>query len=431
MLSKKQHTFFITQFKSFFSYSPWLISSMLVLVTGDAIAVDFHGYIRSGIGTTLGGGDQACFKARSAPAKYRLGNECETYVEIGLGQELYKEGEKRFYVDTMLAYVSQQANDYEVLDGSDDVGDGESSIRQMYVIGENLIDSLPGANIWAGKRYYQRHDIHINDYYYWDVSGPGVGIEGVDVGIGKLSLAWVRNTDEDYVSEGAQSGTNVANDTFDIRLAGLKVNEGGSLELGVDYGQANLTDRQQDLNFDNQKGYLFTAQHTQSDWFGGFNKLAIQYATDGMVGSGHNGSRADNGKMYRLVNQGVVNFSQNIEGMYVALIEKKDLAGDRGQTWLSLGVRPAYKWTEIMSTAVELGYDRVKPEDSSLDTVDLTKITLAQQWSAGSSFWARPVLRAFFTYAKWDGDKYNAASESIDDGDDDGTTVGFQVEVWW
>ncbi|HAW22287.1 MAG TPA: maltoporin, partial [Pseudomonas sp.] len=30
-------------------------------------AVDFHGYLRSGVGTTIGGGDQACFQAAGAP----------------------------------------------------------------------------------------------------------------------------------------------------------------------------------------------------------------------------------------------------------------------------------------------------------------------------------------------------------------------------
>ena len=57
-----------------------------LLVGGPALAVDFHGYLRSGVGATAGGGDQACFQAAGAPAKYRLGNECETYAEIGLGQ---------------------------------------------------------------------------------------------------------------------------------------------------------------------------------------------------------------------------------------------------------------------------------------------------------------------------------------------------------
>ena len=41
------------------------------------------------------------------------------------------------------------------------------------------------------------------------------------------------------------------------------------------------------------------------------------------------------------------------------------------------------------------------------------------------------MLRAFVTYANWDGDVYNAASESIDMGENDGVTVGLQAEAWW
>jgi maltoporin len=36
------------------------------------------------------------------------------------------------------------------------------------VQGKNLIDWLPGSTIWAGKRY-QRHDVHMIDFYYWDI----------------------------------------------------------------------------------------------------------------------------------------------------------------------------------------------------------------------------------------------------------------------
>ncbi|WP_084611158.1 maltoporin [Zooshikella ganghwensis] len=406
-----------------------LICCLPSLFSSPVAAVDFHGYLRSGIGGTQGGGDQACFRAQGAGAKYRLGNECETYAEIQLGQELYKEGEKRFYVDSMIAYVSNQENDWEELTGDNGA---KSSLRQMYVIGENVLDSFPGANIWAGKRYYQRHDVHINDYYYWDVSGPGAGIENIDVGFGELSLAWLRNTENDYQAKGGSSGTNVANDTFDIRLSDLAINENGKLELGLDYGRANLNTEQDDKDFDDNKGYLFTVQHTQSNWFGGYNKLALQYATDGMIGTGHNQSRdTSDGKMFRIVNQGVIELTENLEGMYVGIYEKKDLDNNQGQTWMSAGIRPVYKWNDVMSTALEVGYDRVKPQASGAETVDLTKVTLAQQWSAGRSFWARPVIRAFATYARWDGDDYNAASESIETGEDSGLTFGVQVEAWW
>lgn len=34
----------------------------------------------------------------------------------------------------------------------------------------------------------------------------------------------------------------VPNDVFDVRLAGLETNPGGTLELGVDYGHTNIPD---------------------------------------------------------------------------------------------------------------------------------------------------------------------------------------------
>ena len=158
-----------------------------MLLASPALAVDFHGYLRSGIGATAGGGDQACFQAAGAPAKYRLGNECETYAEIGLGQEVWSEGNRSFYVDSMIAYKSDQANDWEATDSdSNPYANGTSSIRQFNVQAKNFLpDTLPGATLWAGKRYYQRHDVHINDYYYWDVSGPGAGVENIDLGFAK------------------------------------------------------------------------------------------------------------------------------------------------------------------------------------------------------------------------------------------------------
>jgi len=411
-----------------------------LLVGGPAMAVDFHGYLRSGVGATAGGGDQACFQAAGAPAKYRLGNECETYAEIGLGQEVWSEGNRSFYVDSMIAYRSDQGNDWEAGGTDTDGGEnnpfdeaGTTSIRQFNVVGKNLIPSLPGAAIWAGKRYYKRHDVHINDYYYWDVSGPGAGIEDIDLGFAKASVAWIRNTDGDWVYQGSGTGTNLANDTLDFRLAEIDVNPGGKLEIGYDYGKANLTDEQErDPGYEDQKGHLVTLEHTQSDWFGGYNKLALQYGTDGIIGSsGRNNTGNSDGKMFRLVNQGVVGLSENIEMMYVQIYEDRDFDNDSGQTWASFGVRPVYKWSDVMSTALEFGYDRVDPQADGERSRDLKKLTLAQQWSAGNSFWARPQIRVFATYAKWDGGRYQAASESIDAGDDDGLTFGVQAEAWW
>lgn len=410
-----------------------MAAAAMVLGTTAAQAadVDFHGYARSGIGSTSGGGDQACFQAAGAPAKYRLGNECETYAELGLGSTLYEEDGKSFYFDSLVAYVNEQANDFESLDGASDDGN-TIALRQLNVQAKGVIESLPEATLWAGKRFYQRHDIHMNDFYYWDLSGPGGGIENVDLGFAKLSLAWLRNTSTD--SEFPDASQNLANNTFDVRLAGIATNPGGSLEIGYDYGAATLTEAQDRAGIDPEKGHMLTLEHTQGDWFGGFNKLVFQYATDGIIGSAGRPTTASatpEGSMVRVIDHGLVELSPNVDMLYAAIYEDRDLDNGQGQTWMSSGIRPTYYWSDTQSTALELGYDRIDPQQGDLDTVDLTKLTLAQQWSAGRGAFARPVLRAFATYANWDGDVYNAASESIDMGEDDGVTVGLQVEAWW
>src|SRR4030095_11560665 len=43
---------------------------------------EFHGYLRSGYGLNSLGGQQVAFQAAGADAKYRLGNETETYAEL-------------------------------------------------------------------------------------------------------------------------------------------------------------------------------------------------------------------------------------------------------------------------------------------------------------------------------------------------------------
>ena len=400
---------------------PAVVAAAMAMPAG---AVDFHGYVRSGIGASADGGDQACFQAAGAPAKYRLGNECETYAEIGLGQELYNENGRSFYVDSMIAYVTSQANDWEATGGDGGPFDNAtSSVRQFNIQGRNVIDALPGANIWAGKRYYKRHDVHINDFYYWDISGPGAGIENIDVGIGKLAVAWARNT-----SNGDQTNEFVASNVLDVRLADLQVNTDGSLELGFDYGSVGLTEAQDDAGDSDNEGYMVTVQHTQGNWFGGFNKLALQYATDGMIGNGRNNPSSE-GEMVRAVNQGVVQLSDNIEMMYVGIYDDHDLDNDNGRTWLSFGARPVYKWNDVMSTAIEVGYDNIEPQAGGDDNT-LNKVTLAQQWSAGNSFWARPQIRAFVTYAEWDGG-VNISGGSVDAGSEDGITFGVQAEAWW
>ena len=57
------------------------------VMSAQAMAVDFHGDARSGIGWTGSGGEQQCIQTTGAQSKYRRGNEGETYAELKWGQE--------------------------------------------------------------------------------------------------------------------------------------------------------------------------------------------------------------------------------------------------------------------------------------------------------------------------------------------------------
>jgi len=422
---------------------------------------NFFGYARSGIGSTAGGGSQTCFKAAGAPAKYRLGNECETYAELGLGANLFDQQGTSFDFSSRVAYVTSQSNDDESLKD-----DGNNiALREMFVTGTNAIDGLPdGSTLWAGKRFYKRHDIHMNDFYYWDVSGPGVGISDIDVGTGKLSFAWVRSSGSDF-DDIPDESQRLSDDTIDMRWTDIPTNPGGSLQLGLDYGRASLPEWQKDyydetdVDYDEgDKGWMGTIEHTQSNWFGGSNTVALQYATDGIITSDGNavgrgsGSLEQKGDMWRILDSGQVWLVQDkLDMLYTAIYEDKNMDDNSGRKWFSAGVRPVYYWSDIMSTAVELGYDRISPQsDVSYDRGDhhVTKLTIAQQWSAGRGAMIRPTIRLFATYAQWNGDAYQdretaegyrqanaldtgAGPNNVDFNDNNGLTFGAQMEVWW
>lgn len=51
--------------------------------------------------------------------------------------------------------------------------------------------------------------------------------------------------------------------------------------------------------------------------------------------------------------------------MYVGMYQNLDMDNDTGTEWYTVGIRPMYKWTPIMSTLLEVGYDNVKSQQTS------------------------------------------------------------------
>src|SRR5690242_15245542 len=105
----------------------------------DDAPLDFHGYLRSGIGSNQGGGgSQACFQLAGAGSKYRLGNECETYAELALGKQVYQDKDTgaKFTVNSRLAMSAKQWQDWEDTSGNDPKA--KFALREMFVTAENI-----------------------------------------------------------------------------------------------------------------------------------------------------------------------------------------------------------------------------------------------------------------------------------------------------
>nr|WP_206617208.1 maltoporin [Aeromonas caviae] len=421
------------------------------LASQAAFAVDFHGYFRSGVGVS-GDGEMVKYNEKKVG---RLGNENDTYGEVQLGQEVFNKDGKTFYVDSMVAMTSDGSTDWEstesrfqctsadgtTLDKCENKEDATFALRQFNVQAKGLLGFAPEATLWAGKRFYQRHDIHISDFYYWDISGAGAGIEGIQAGPGKVSFAWVRN-DRSGTDDGWDFNDELNVNTLDLRYAGIPLWQDGSLEVGVDYAIVNPTDAQKDsanTQYDDAKnGVMLTAELTQGI-FGGFNKTVLQYGTEGyskvfaFYGSGNwYGAEAKNGADgFRIINWGVIPMGNSWEmGHQLVYGVGNDMwNGNDKYEAMSAVIRPMYKWDDFNKTIFEGGYfqDKNKSTSGNTDKDGAYKLTLAQAWSAGSSFWARPEIRVFATYLE------NTEDKNVFEGKTSKDTyqVGVQAEAWW
>jgi maltoporin len=397
------------------------IAAALALTCGSASALEFHGYLRSGGGTNSKDGSQVCFSLPGAYSKYRLGNECETYAEIALDHNVFdgKDGVK-FDYHGRLAYISNQQQDFESFkDNGRDI-----ALRENWFEAKNL-PFMSGGTLWAGKRFYQRQDVHITDFFYWDTSGYGLGAENVNVGPGKLSYAIFRNS----------SSQTSATTRHDIRFGGLQLPGGfGDLTFGLMYNKADTTS-----TTNNKSGLAVNVQHFMGGVLGGFNKFAVQYgkgSASNMAWAYPDNSAGSDKKTFRIVEQLQWQLSRDFSGMATLVHQdQKD-----NYKWTSFGVRPVWHISDYTKLQVELGRDQVKPtsgDATNRQTRTLDKVTVAPTLVAGRGFWARPEMRVFYTYAKW-----NAAARDLWGGvaggtggvfgsSTNGSTYGFQVEGWW
>ena len=396
--------------------APHALALAAALAVSQAQAVDFDGYFRAGPGATSKGTARACYNLSGAGVSgagthYRLGNECDFYGEFGLAQTGTVEG---------VTYKAKvMFNEYNP---GTDIGDSKSSFNQMYVEGKGF-DIAPNTNFWVGKRFYGRVDVHILDYKFVQMDGVGAGADSIDVGGGKLGLAYFRS-DNGNLGSSTTPGTRLNAD-----LSELAVNAGGKLRLTGTYTKGDFSG--------GTSGYALSLQHDQENFLGlgGGNTLWLQYAqgSAGMNQNFGNLTAVSGTKSFRVVES--LTWQKGVfGGQGVALWEtNKDGTTGLKTDVVSVGGRASYALSKNFKLLGELGVTQKKPEGQP--TQNLTKFTFAPTLATGPGFWNRPELRLYVTTAKWNA-AANAAGGAggltgIGDGKTSGTSYGAQVEMWF
>ena len=471
------------------NWLPLSAAVALALSSVAASAVDFHGYFRAGAQASTQGGEVYCLGNGNKGHKVgRLGDECDTYAELTLNQEVYNKANNKWTVNTLVAYGTAEGNRDLQGDSWQGVGgDGpwngqRLSIRELWT----GYQTDAGYQIWAGKRFYQRKDIHLLDLYYLNNSGYGAGIEGIDVGLGNLSFAvtkWANDRSVKRIKADAWDGaeddhtlipTNRNVYKLDARWNGIPVGF-GTIDAAVIYALPFISDHQRDIDGSSRStqansGALVTLEHNSAvntDSVNLMNKFVVQYGTNGFgyVGqfknhAGENYTPDIDIQGVRLIDWGTLdvgNFGLGYSLLWGHINVGKDHNANGNNAWTydrsgweySVVLRPEYKWTEFTRTTLELGYSKMKATGwvaaTGDDDPDAYKVTLAQQFTPGKGFWTRPAIRFYVSYlggtqlskgnlyfsavdGTWTAGK---AFKDANDGHNYQVTVGTQVEAWW
>ena len=251
---------------------------------------EFHGYFRSGYGLNGKGGQQVAFQAPGTEAKYRLGNEAETYGElIFVNNWLNPERDSdKAWMRTEFMIEANTTNSTNYANFANGIGNDQFRLREAFVSAGNLFESQPGAKFWAGERYYRRQHIEIDDFYPLDMSGYGAGVEDLNLGIGKLAVAFLSGARPDIVT---QNG-NLAKSNIDVRFYDLKGPLGlwaGWFDFATQKGGKTVTGTTLP-NIPTTNGFAFGLRHQRLEWHGGYHAFSIQYGTGPASNFSSNGS---------------------------------------------------------------------------------------------------------------------------------------------
>lgn len=409
--------------------------------------LSFNGYIRAGIGRTLPKGEMVTFSLPGSIYKPRLGNENGHLAELQFTYKYQKkDSDKSYEVSYMGAKYTPYA-DFNMNEAPE--------IAQLFVRMNNIWGT---ADVWAGRRYYDRYDIHMLDYFWLNTgqnAEMSIGVEDITMPKGSSMKVALFQFEYDptqgkkeskafnsYTLEGKWLDYPLNTDWRINFLAQLGHRDSSpeklyekvtSFGLGswVNY-KKGLIDYTSILHF--RKGVLIAKNPYTGKSILDYNEAGMRiydlkkaYTVDFL-----NNFVYDDKQNHAL--QAYINYQIKDYGVGLVDDTNKEVGSEKLRHQISVGGRYLHYLSEHFNLAFELSNDYVNDQKNHI-TGNVSKITFAPQISWGYGYYSRPVLRPFITYAHWSDDLKGLVGtmpkNDVFADKNDGITVGLQLEIWW
>lgn len=411
------------------------LSSAPVVHAEKSDGFEFHGYFRAG--ALYSKNDD--FKRSKFPASKerlgRLGIESDNHFELALQKNFENDDGQKIRIKTRVGADNAQSAGNNQLGTNADAANSSIGMVETFVEFDGVTET---GTLWGGSRFYGKDNyIFMTDFFYTDMSGTGLGIEGVQLGDYKWDFAYIASDN----AEGDWWALNANNPMHSVHV-GVDLN-GIELHAMAKYLPDNMVDGKEYAS----NGMEMTAiVHTDSV-FGlsdkGFTKYIAQAGKG--LGSGqllggtlttYNAYKPGNGalegpsKMKKVESGDVsaralvwggyffengVSIFHSIQGQY------NDLDNGGKDSWASAMIRPSFPVSKNFFIATEAGYQYNKWEDANGVGDDATnyKLTVAPTIIVPTGFGPAPEIRFLATYL--DGSERDKAD----------LLVGIQADMWW
>lgn len=376
-----------------------------------------------------------CFKAPGAGSKYRLGNECETWIELGLYDTIRFDNGITLHNQIRPVFTGANNRNIEYL-----------RLDELYSELGGIVEHNT-LSLWAGRRFYERYDSHLSDYFYFNMSGDGAGFRNLDLDGYKLSYSYIF----DSLNPPSVSGNEKVHfDSHDLRLS--KPTERGEWTLFANrmevHSKTFSPTQQIDVSPGYAAGVLYKDIHLTKELFGmeGENITGLFYGKGVAKGAGAaspylqeafidailgTNDAIEEARTWRFINyNGFENEQWGLISNVVYEKRKEINFSGADQTWISAGVRPYWFFHKNGRLVMESGIDWIE-DDATNQIYTLSKTTVALEAAVDKGIWKRPVVRLFYTYSDWSDNTLGMVGSGYYSTQTHGDNVGIQLEYWW